>query len=94
MPFITSVPCSCAGVRRPAPSTVAVTRPLAGLMRTICVVGQTLAHTCPPTHSSSFSWGTGLPSRVTVRAPVWANVVGLRKRRVAEPSLWTRRLPS
>ena len=40
MPFITSVPSCWAGVRRPEPSTVAVTLPLDGLMRTICALAE------------------------------------------------------
>ena len=74
MPLSTSVPARRPGSSSPAASTTAVTRPVAGSMRTMRSVCQTFAHTCPPTHSSSLSRSTGAPSSVTATEPGSANV--------------------
>ena len=75
-------------------STTAVTRPEATSTATIRSVRQTLAHTVPFTHSSSFNRSTGRPSRVTSNCDNRWKLSGFRKVRVADPSDWTSVAPS
>ena len=63
--------------RRPARSSVPVTRPAAGSMRTIVSVSQALAQTIPSTHSSSLRRMSASPAGSMRTLPITSNVVGV-----------------
>ncbi len=76
------------GGRSPEASTTAVTRPDVRSIPTMSSVCHTFAHTVRPSpQSSSFSWSSGAPPRVTGTVRRAANVVGSRTTRSAPPSL-------
>jgi hypothetical protein len=79
MPLRTSAFASSDAASSPDASTTPSTFPVTGSIRTIWSVGQTLAQTLPPTHSSSLMPWSGRPARVTGTDARGWNVWGSRK---------------